>query len=220
MDTRPTLRALANEEGEGLAKILAWANCDSRLVQELPLHGVLNAEHLLHMSEVNFAEAGFRPPERRRLQAVLKKLSYDSDDTRVGAIGSSSSLLQIRGKRNAKNSIRGGGSGPQQKEAWRRPKKTMDHAYYEAIQLLEGDSEVLRREQVQELYTRKASAELTRGMHLVLGVREVDLRSTAVIGASGKAVERLNGTVRGTAAATSPTAKSPAKRLGWESLIA
>ena len=88
------------------------------------------------------------------------------------------------------------------------------------MQLLEGDSEILRREQVEELRTRKASAELTRGMHLALGVREIDLRRTSVIGASGKAVERLNGTVRGTAAATSPNAKSPPKRLGWETLIA
>eukprot|EP01043_Picozoa_sp_COSAG02_P011997 COSAG02_NODE_453_length_22025_cov_16.179923_9_plen_474_part_00 len=217
---QPTLRALAEEEGEGLAKILAWANCDSRLLQELAFHGVLNAEHLLHMSEMNFAEAGFRPQERRRLQALLKKLSYDSDNTDMGSIESAGYLLQLRGKRDGKNLTRGSRKGSQQKEAWRRPKKTMDHAYYEAMQLLEGDSEVLRREQVQELHTRQASAELTRGMHLALGVREVDLRRTAVIGASGKAVERLNGTVRGTAAATSPTAKSPAKRLGWESLIA
>ena len=60
----------------------------------------------------------------------------------------------------------------------------MDHAYFEAMRLLDGDSEVLRKEQVEELYTRNASKELSRGMHLALGVREVDLRSTAVIGAT------------------------------------
>ena len=209
---KPTLRALAEEGAEGLAKVLAWANCDSRLQHGLLLHGVENAEQLLHMNEHGFAEAGFRPSERRRLQGLVNKLTCDSD---THAIRDASTLLQIRGKRDAKISPHGRG-----KEAWRRPKKTMDHAYFEAMQLLEGDSEILRREQVEELRARKASAELTRGMHLALGVREIDLRRTAVIGASGKAVERLNGTVRGTAAATSPNAKSPPKRLGWETLIA
>lgn len=219
--TQPTLRGLADERGVGLAKVLAWANCDSRLQRELIMHGVEDVEQLADMSEINFAEAGFRLSERRRLVALLNKLRHETDrQTHFGDAGNTSDLLKIRGRRDAKTASRGRETKSELKEAWRRPKKTMDHAFYEAMQLLEGDSEVLRREQVQELLARNASMELKRGMHLALGVREVDLRRTAVIGASGKAVKRLNGTVRGTAAATSPKAKLPPRRLGWESMIA
>lgn len=95
----------------------------------------------------------------------------------------------------------------------------MDHAYYEAMKLLDGDSDVMRREQVQELNTRSASLELTRGMCLALGVREIDLRNGATIGADRKVVDRLNGTTRGTAAANSPDGKKVQKK-SWNTLLA
>ena len=106
----------------------------------------------------------------------------------LGCSGSADGLLKLRqGKgRSPKKKGKSGG-----KEAWRQPKKTMDHAYMEAMRLLEGDSTLLRQEQLQELHQRGASPILRRGMGLALGVVDLEreARRDATIGRGGKAME-------------------------------
>ena len=222
-NSRPSLQELSTgmfEGADGVAKVLELAKCDVATHLIPMMQRVVTADQLLALNDTVFAEVGLKPPERRRLLALLKGMSHGLDGGTIEGTGGGDSLLKMRqnrdkksGKKNSKQ------SGGLPKEAWRRPKKTMDHAYYEAMKLLDGDSEVLRREQVQELYTRAASLELTRGMGLALGVREIDLRKGATIGADGKVVNRLNGTTRGTAAANSPNGKRVQKK-GWNTLLA
>jgi hypothetical protein len=120
---RPALSTLAAEGLSGLAKMLAWANCDARLLTQLMHYGVQDAEQLLNVSDAGFASAGLKPAERRRLIALVKELHYESDGMVLDA--SADSLLKMRGKRDQKNATGRAGRGTKSlpKEVWRRPKK-------------------------------------------------------------------------------------------------
>ena len=63
-----------------------------------------------------------------------------------------------------------GGDGQQ----WRKPKTTVDKAYFEAMQLIEGDSDTIRLEQLDELVRRGASRELLFTFGMSIGVTEGD----------------------------------------------
>lgn len=63
-----------------------------------------------------------------------------------------------------------GGDGQQ----WRKPKTTIDKAYFEAMQLIEGDSDTIRLEQLDELVRRGASRQLLLTFGMSVGVTEGD----------------------------------------------
>lgn len=156
-----SLAALAAQETQGLAHMLSLARCNSKFLGDLvPLAG--SVLDVVTMGEVGLANIGMIAPERRRVMKLLRSAAQHDGDAAalqaLQAVGQAkcSALLGMR-DRPAQGQHGRGHSSSSHDTAWRTPKTTMDGAYYQAMQLMDGDSAAVRREQLEELVRRGAS---------------------------------------------------------------
>lgn len=179
------------------------------------------ALQLIQMGPAELAEVGLTPPERRRVMDLLREAAHtDGDhdalrdiefhsrkgDNLVATLGMRSK--PTRGQRRQRQLQQATSHGRQTKKSWQAPKTSMDGAYYQAMQLIEGDSDAIRREQMEELARRGASREvlLSFGVAMGGGGSGDSVVSRRIEGARASLNESINAvgsTTRGLSAALS-----------------
>lgn len=105
-ESRPTLQELSTgmfEGADGVAKVLELAMCDVTTHLVPMMNRVMTAEQLLALNNTAFAEVGLKPPERRRLLALLKDMSQGADGGSIKGTGGGDKLMRMRQNRDKKS---------------------------------------------------------------------------------------------------------------------